>query len=216
MSNTNTGSTRRAPRLSLLRRGVAAAALVAGGIVIGAGGLAVAGGEMGGGMMGSEMGWHHHHHHGFMAGMLQRRVRGALDNVGATTAQEDKVHDVIANATTELDKDKGERGAMRRQILDLMKAPTLDRDAFEKLRAQKVSEMDAKSKVVSNALFDAASQLSPEQRAKLVGDFEARMDHGGWGHHRDGEHDRDRGMERGMDRSPGDHGPDGHDGPDHG
>ena len=162
------------------------------------------------------MGWHHHHH-GFMAGMLQHRVRGALDNVGATTAQEDMVHDIIAGAITELDKDKGDKSAMRKQLLELMKAPTLDRAAFDKLRADKVAAMEAKSKVISGALFDAASQLTPEQRTKLVGDFEARMERGGWRHRRDGE--RDGGMERGQERGP-DHGPErgpGRDGgPDHG
>ena len=173
MSNSETFLSRlhRAP----VRHGLIAAALVAGGMVVGAGGLAVAaaGGDMGGGM-----GWHHGHR-GERTGMIQRRVHGALDNVGATAAQEDKVHDIIAGAATELAKDDGDHGAMRKQVLELMKAPTLDRAAFEKLRAQKIADMDAKSKVISNALFDAASQLSPEQRTKLVDNVEQRMEHGG-------------------------------------
>ena len=207
----NTDSTRPMPQRHPLRRGLRAAALVAGGIVIGAGGVAAAAGEMGPRM--GMMGWHHHHH-GF--GMLKRRVRGALDNVGATTAQEDKVHDIIAGAASELDKEKSENGgdrrAMRKRLVELMKAPTLDRDAFEKLRAQKVSEMEAKSKVISNALFDAASQLSPEQRAKLADEFEARMERGRGD--RDGE--RGDGMDGRGERGP-DHGMDhGPDRPDHG
>ena len=172
ISETFLSRLRRAP----VRHGLIAAALVAGGMVVGAGGLAVAAasGDMGGGM-----GWHHGHHRGERTGMIQRRVRGALDNVGATTAQEDKVHDIIAGAATELGKNDGDRGAMRKQVLELMKAATLDRAAFEKVRAQKIADMDAKSKVVSNALFDAASQLSPEQRTKLVDNFEQRMERGG-------------------------------------
>ena len=179
------------PRRTPLRRGLVSAGLVASGIVIGAGGLAVAAGsDMGGGM-----GWHHHHH-GPRVGMIQGRVRGALDNVGATTAQEDKVHDIIAGTVTELGKNNADHGAMRKQVLELMKAPTLDRAAFDTLRAQKVAEMDAKSKVVSNALFDAASQLSSEQRTKLVGNFEQRMDYGGWGSRHD--HGRKDGPDRGR------------------
>ncbi len=188
---------RRAP----VRHSLVAAGLVAGGMVMGAGGLAVAaaGGDMGGGM-----GWHGHHHHGPRTGMIQRRVRGALDNVGATTAQEDKVHDIIAGAATELGKDEGDRGAMRKQVLELMKAPTLDRAAFEKLRAQKIADMDAKSKVISGALFDAASQLSPEQRAKLVANVEQHMEHGGpGGRHEGGRHDGGR-----MNGPDGGRGPD--------
>ena len=189
--DTSNAQVRRSP----LRQGLAAASLVAGGIVIGAGGLAIAAVAGDAGMDGG-MGWHHGHH-GPRAGLIQHIVRGALDNVGATTAQEDKVHDIIAGAVTELGKDNADHDAMRKQVLELMKAPTLDRAAFEKVRAQKVADMDAKSKVISNALFDAASQLSPEQRTKLVGDFEQRMDHGGWG----GRHDH--GRKDGPDRGRG-------------
>ena len=151
-----------------------------------------------GGGINAGMGWQHHH--GPRVGMIQHRVRGALDEVGATTAQEDKVHDIIAGAVTELSKDDADHGAMRKQFFELMKAPTLDRVAFEALRAQKVAAMDAKSKVVSNALFDAASQLSPEQRTKLVGNFEQHMGHGGWGGHHDGIDGPGRGPD---DRGPG-------------
>ena len=189
------------PRRTRLRRSLVTAGLIAGGIVIGAGGLALAAavGDAEGGRR-----WHHHHH-GPRTGMIQRMVRGALDNVGATAAQEDKVHDIIAGALTEVGKGDGEHGAMRKQVLDLMKAPTLDRAAFETLRAQKIAAMDAKSKVISNALFDAASQLSPEQRTKLVGDVEQRMQRGGRG----GGHDR---MDRpGRGRGPDEHGPGGSD-----
>ncbi len=199
ISETFLSRLRRAP----VRHGLIAAALVAGGMVVGAGGLAVAaaGGDMGGGM-----GWHHGHHRGERTGMIQRRVRGALDNVGATTAQEDKVHDIIAGAATELGKNDGDRGAMRKQVLELMKAATLDRAAFEKVRAQKIADMDAKSKVVSNALFDAASQLSPEQRTKLVDNFEQRMERGG-------KHDHDHDHRNGPD---GGRGSDDHRGSDRG
>ena len=201
------------------RQSAIALVLVGGGFALGAASIATAHGDMGGGMMG---GWHHHQH-GQRVGMIQRMVHGALDNVGATTAQEDKVHDIIAKASTDLDKTASEqgdeKGGMKKKVLELMKAPTLDRAAFDKLRADKVAEMDAKSKTIENALFEAASQLSPEQRTKLVANMEKRMEHHGWGgwHHHDGMdgHDGEHGMREhgGMDG----HGP--HDGggaPDHG
>ena len=213
MSDTNSP---KIPTRRVWRQSAIALVLIGGGFALGAASLAAAHGDMGG------EGWHggwHHHHHGPRVGMIQGMVHHALDNVGATTAQEDKVHDIIAKASTDLDptagKDGDEHGAMKKQVLELMKAPTLDRAAFDKLRADKVAEMDAKSKVIENALFDAASQLSPEQRSKLVANIQERMDHhggGGWHHH------------DGMDRDGGpmhEHGPrDGsHDGPgapDHG
>lgn len=214
MTDPNISNIRRAWRQSAI-----ALVLVGGGFALGAASIATAHGDMGGGMMD---GWHHHHH-GQRVGMIQRMVHGALDNVGATTAQEDKVHDILAKASTDLDKTDSEqgdeKGGMKKKVLELMKAPTLDRAAFDKLRADKIAEMDAKSKTIENALFEAASQLSPEQRTKLVANMEERMEHHGWGgwHHHDGMdgHDGEHGMREhgGMDG----HGP--HDGggaPDHG
>ena len=205
MTEANISNTRRAWRQSAV-----ALVLIGGGFALGAASVATAHGDM---MEGGGMGGWHHHHHGPRIGMIQHMIHGALDNVGATTAQEDKVHDIIAKASTDLDKDGDGKDGMKKQVLELMKAPTLDRAAFDKLRADKVAAMDAKSKTIENALFEAASQLSPEQRAKLVANVEERMEHHGWGgwHHHDG-----------MDRHDGDHGMDGHgphDGggaPDHG
>lgn len=197
-------------RTITLRRTAIGVALVAGGFVLGAGTLASASGGMGwqGGM-----GWHGGWHHGPRIGMIQHAVRGALENVGATTAQEDKIHDIIATSYAEIDKGGADREAMRKQVLDLMKAPTLDRAAIEKVRADKIGEIDAESKKIVGALLDAAGQLTPEQRTKLVQNAEDRMSHrgwGGWGGWRHGgPMDGHDGPARDNDRGPvdrGDHG----------
>jgi periplasmic protein CpxP/Spy len=167
----------RSLRTSVLRRGAIAAALLGGGIVIGAAGFATAQG-MGPG------GWHHGWH-GPKIGMIQFFAHAALENVGATSDQETKVHDIIAAAYQKVEPPEGQREEMRKQVLDLLKAPTIDRAAIEKMRAEKVADMDAKSKVIVNAALDAAAQLTPDQRVRLVHNVEARMDereHGGWGH----------------------------------
>lgn len=187
------------------RQSAVSLVLIGGGFALGAASLATAHGDIGG--------WRHG---GSRVGHIQRMVHGAMDNVGATTAQEDKVHDIIAKAWTELDKDGDGRGTMKTQVLALMKAPSLDRAAFDKLRADRIAAMDAKSKVIEDALFEAASQLSPEQRAKLASNVEERMSHGGWGgwHHHGGGGHGDEGHGHGMD---GDRpGRDGGGGPDHG
>ena len=193
----------RSLRTSVLRRGAIAAALLGGGIAIGAAGFATAQG-MGPG------GWHHHH--GPKIGMVQFFAHNALENVGATSDQETKVHDIIAAAYQKIEPTDGKREEMRKQVLELLKAPTIDRGAAEKLRAEKIADMDAKSKVILAAALDAAGQLTPEQRTKLVQNVEARMEehhHGGWRHwgHEDGGPDHHEHGEHGH----GDHGPDGDD-----
>lgn len=209
MTEPETTETRRVDSRRVWRQSAIGLALIGGGFVLGAASLATAQGDLGGGMGG---GWRYGG--GRRVGRLQRMVHGALDNVGATTVQEDRVHDIIARASTDLDKGADEKNATGAQVLALIEAPTLDRAAFDKLRADKVAAMDAKSKVIEDALFDAASQLSPEQRVKLAAEVDARMN-GGWGWwHRRHDHDGERGGPD-HDRHEGP-GRDGGGGPDHG
>jgi Spy/CpxP family protein refolding chaperone len=149
--------------------------------VIGAGGLAMA-------AMPGHPGWRH----GPRLGMVQHFVREALDSVGATSAQEDKVHDIVAAVFSDMEQDRTEREAMRKQALDLLRAPTINRNAVEKLRSDQVARFEARTKKMTGALLDAADQLTPEQRGKLVDRFERMAEHRGW---------RERDIE--MMRGPG-------------
>jgi Spy/CpxP family protein refolding chaperone len=46
-------------------------------------------------------------------------------------------------------------------------APTIDRSALEQLRAARMADVDEGSKILVQALADAADVLTPEQRAKI-------------------------------------------------
>ena len=202
MSETETSSVPPAPvgpqsvkigrdRASGWRRAVLMSATLGAGIALGAGGLAVAAGAPG------AIGWHH----GFRLERIQHVVSRALDAVGATTAQEAKVHDIIAINFADMGGRPEDREALRKQALDLLRAPVVDRPAVEKLRAQQVAKFDERSKQMVGAVLDAADQLTPDQRAKLadlVGDMAQRGPMGRWGGPGGG-----RGMER-PDRGGGD------------
>ena len=64
------------------------------------------------------------------------------------------------------------------QLLALITAPTIDRAALENLRAEHIAAADRASKVLAQALADAADVLTPAQRAKL-GAMAAEHHHGG-------------------------------------
>ncbi len=182
--------------------GIFAGGMLAGGLLLGAGAFAAAGG-------GAGFGGHGFAGHGARIGMIQHVVRSALDSVGATTAQEDKIHDIFAKTFTDLDASREGAAEMRKKTLDLLRAPTIDKAAVEKLRVDEVAGIDAKSKTIVGALLDAADQLTPDQRAKLVQRMEDRMAaRRGWGGHRDGMPDRGFGPDGapGGDRTPSDHG----------
>jgi periplasmic protein CpxP/Spy len=47
-------------------------------------------------------------------------------------------------------------------------APTIDRSAIERLRAEQIGLAETASKRIAQALADAADVLSPEQRRKVA------------------------------------------------
>ncbi len=145
------------------RRPVLMAGVLAGGVVLGAGGLAVAATAPG------HSGWGH----GPRLELIQRFVVRELDSVGATTAQEAKVHDIIAAAFATMQQSPVQRDTLRKQALDLLRAPAVDRAAAETLRADQMARLDRMSKAMVGALLDAADQLTPEQRATLADRAEA-------------------------------------------
>ena len=150
--------------------GALAIAALGFGITIGAGGLAV-----GEGM--DNLGWRP----GVRLAIVQEMVSRALDSIGASAAQEAKVHDIIAAKFPEIAPDPKQHEAMRKQALDILSAPTIDRGAVEKLRTDAVANFDAKSKLVVAGVLDIADQLTPAQRATLAARLGEMAEHGPMG-----------------------------------
>ena len=151
------------------------ASLALGGILIGvvafgAGGFAVATGM-------DHMGWRQ----GATLAFVQRIVAHTLDSVGASADQEAKIHDIIAAKFVEVAPNPEEHEAMRKQALDLLAAPTIDRAAIEKLRVEAAARFDAKSKAFVGGVEEIADQLTPEQRVKLADELAEMRPHGPMG-----------------------------------
>jgi len=121
---------------------------------------------------------------------VQHMIGRALDSVGASAEQENKVHDIVVAKFAEIAPNPEEHAALRKHALELLAAPTIDRAEVEKVRAQAVATFDAKSKAVVGGLIDIAEQLTPDQRAKLAAQIEAMPQRGpmmmgpwgGWRH----------------------------------
>jgi Spy/CpxP family protein refolding chaperone len=149
-------------------RAFAMVGVLAVGLGLGAGGYAVAAAGM------DHLGWKRGAHLAF----VQAAVSRALDSVGANAAQEAKVHDIIATKFAEIAPNPGDHEAMRKQALDLLAAPTVDRAAVEKLRADVAAAFDAKSKLVVGGLLDIADQLTSAQRVQLTSEIEEMAQRG--------------------------------------
>jgi len=122
--------------------------------------------------------------HGARLAFVQRVAARALDSVGATADQEAKIHDLIAAKFDEVAPKPEDHEAMRKRALDLLAAPTIDRAAVERLRADAVAAFDAKSKTVVDGVLEIADQLTPPQRAKLADEAAHLRPRGpmmGWG-----------------------------------
>lgn len=100
--------------------------------------------------------------------LVQSGVARVLDGIGATAAEEAKIHDIIAAKFAEVAPNTEDHEALRKRALELFAAPTIDRNAVERLRSDVVAMFDTRTKNFVSAAIDVADQLTPEQRTKLV------------------------------------------------
>ena len=96
-----------------------------------------------------------------------RAVRHVAIELDATAEQQQKLEAIVKSAITDLAPMRDKIGAARQKVRELLTAPTVDRAAIEKLRAEQVATMDTLSKRIAQAVGDAADVLNADQRRKL-------------------------------------------------
>src|SRR5579872_3613646 len=98
-----------------------------------------------------------------VAKFIDWRVSAMLSKVDATPEQKTKVADIAKAAVRDLAPLRAQHKAARDKAVELLTAPTLDRAALEKLRAEEMALADTLSKRVTQSIADAADVLTPEQ-----------------------------------------------------
>ena len=117
-----------------------------------------------------------------MAERADHMVRHLAIEIDASADQTTKLQAIVKSAITDLAPMRGKIMAAHQQVRTLLTAPTIDRAAIEKLRAEQIANIDAVTKRVTQALGDAADVLTPEQRQKIGDMLPPRGErHGGWG-----------------------------------
>ena len=128
---------------------------------------------------GQGISWHHisWHDGGFLGGPLSpaqiddridRMTKHMAIELDATAEQQAKLATIAKAAVTDLRPLREKARAARAQAVTLLTAPTIDRSAIERLRAENIGLAETASKRIAQALEDAADVLSPEQRRKVA------------------------------------------------
>ena len=116
-------------------------------------------------------------HRGFMGGSkdpakadarIERMVKHFAVEVDATPDQQAKLTQIAKAAAKDLRPLREKVRNARRQGMQLLSAPTIDRAAIERLRAEQIQGADALSKRMAQAFADAAEVLTPDQRKKVA------------------------------------------------
>ena len=99
---------------------------------------------------------------------LDRMLKHFYVEIDATEAQKQQLSPIVKAAATDLLPLAGQMRDTRRQALQVLSQPSVDRGALEALRAEKLRLADQASRRLTAALADVADILTPEQRRALA------------------------------------------------
>jgi protein CpxP len=132
--------------------------------------------------------WHAWHDGAFMGGPLtpaqiddriDRMTKHMAIELDASADQQVKIAGIAKAAVGDLRPLREKAQAARGQAVALLTAPTIDRSAIERLRAEQIGLAETASKRITQAVADASEVLNPDQRRK-VADWIALFDGGPW------------------------------------
>jgi len=105
---------------------------------------------------------------------IEAMVAFALADIDATPEQRDRIAAILKGAANDLQSSRKQHFQARRQSMELLAAPTIDRAQLEKLRVEQMQLAESASRRMLQAMMDSAEVLTTEQRAKLAERFQRR------------------------------------------
>jgi protein CpxP len=125
-------------------------------------------------------GWHHRRFGGMggsflTPGRIERMVNRLAWAVDASTEQKQKLTAIVQRMADDLAPMRERHLDLRRQVRDVLAAPTVDRGKLEALRSEHMKLADEASRRITAALAEGADVLTPGQRADLARRLEQRF-----------------------------------------
>ena len=112
---------------------------------------------------------------------VEWKIDDMLDEVDASDDQRERVRAIATAAIADMGEFREFKREGRQALVEALTQETVDREALETLRQNKLETADRASQRLLTALADAAEVLTPAQRAELVEEWESRD----WHHRRD-------------------------------
>lgn len=98
---------------------------------------------------------------------IERIVKHVAIEIDATEDQQKKITALVTAVAKDLKPLRDDMRVAGKDLHNLLVADTIDRAALEKLRAERLAEVDRISKNLVDAVADVAEVLTPEQRKVL-------------------------------------------------
>lgn len=95
-------------------------------------------------------------------------VERMLTRVDASPEQVEAVQGIVDDTITDLQELRGEGASAHAEVVALLTAEEIDRDALEVLRQEKLAKMDAATQRITTAFADVSEVLTPTQRAAVA------------------------------------------------
>ncbi|MDE0048912.1 MAG: periplasmic heavy metal sensor [Rhodospirillales bacterium] len=112
---------------------------------------------------------------------VEWKIDDMLDEVDASDDQRERVRAIATAAIADMGEFRDFKREGRQALVEALTQETVDREALETLRQNKLETADRASQRLLTALADAADVLTPVQRAELAEEWESRD----WHHKRD-------------------------------
>jgi len=99
---------------------------------------------------------------------LDRALKHLYVEIDATDAEKQQLAPIVKGAAQDLLPLRAKMHDARRQAIELLSQPNIDRAALETLRADQLKLAEQASQRLTQALADVADVLTPEQRQRLA------------------------------------------------